>query len=235
MSEDVAGTASRSGDLMGSASARTGGDRLGRAGAPSGPAIRRVPHARRRGPRRIAQRYSPGHVACRVRPPPPSHWLLPVLLALLRAYPRRRLLPRPRWATLGPSRDRQRQVFRIGGGGDGSASRSGRSTSPAAGRSHPTGGVRPTSGPRVPPGDLHGRDLRGGTYTITFIPTADSRGSLDPFTGRLSIGLQFWAKIDARNSTSGLAAVGLPDSAHRADPDQWGAPTSPAPTAPDIR
>jgi hypothetical protein len=52
-----------------------------------------------------------------------------------------------------------------------------------------------------------------GTYTVRFMPTADARGSVDPFTGRLDISVQFWAKIDSENFDFGPnCGVGSPAS-----------------------
>lgn len=38
-----------------------------------------------------------------------------------------------------------------------------------------------------------------GTYTITFVPTGDATGSLDPATGKGSIRVQFWARLASQS------------------------------------
>ena len=38
-----------------------------------------------------------------------------------------------------------------------------------------------------------------GTYTITFVPTGDATGSLDPATGKASIRVQFWARLASQS------------------------------------
>lgn len=57
----------------------------------------------------------------------------------------------------------------------------------------------PQAGLALPPITYTDETYGSGTYTITFVPTSDATGSLNPVTGRGSIALQFWARLQSQS------------------------------------
>jgi hypothetical protein len=90
-------------------------------------------------------------------------------------------------------------VVQIGGGSPGSvhgvafpAVRGG--TISAEGAVHvPLGGLA------FPPVTYTDETYGSGTYTITFVPTSDAAGSLNPMTGQGSLSVEFWARLQSQN------------------------------------
>jgi hypothetical protein len=62
------------------------------------------------------------------------------------------------------------------------------------------GAVRvPRAGLALPPVTYTDETYGSGTYTITFVPTSDATGSLNPVTGHGSIRMQFWARLQSQS------------------------------------
>lgn len=90
-------------------------------------------------------------------------------------------------------------VVQIGGGGAGSVH----------GVEYPTvrGGTIaadgtvhvPRAGLSFPPVTYTDETYGSGTYTITFVPTSDATGSLNPVTGKGSLHVRFWARLQSQS------------------------------------
>jgi len=102
-------------------------------------------------------------------------------------------------------------IVRIGGGGDGSV-HGVAFTVARGGTVSADGAVHvPRAGLSFPPVTYTDETYGSGTYTITFTPTADAWGSIDPLTGRVSIRVEFWAKLASENFDFGPGCgVGSP-------------------------
>jgi hypothetical protein len=62
------------------------------------------------------------------------------------------------------------------------------------------GAVRvPLAGLAFPPVTYTDETYGSGTYTITFVPTSDATGSLNPMTGQGSLRVQFWARLQSQS------------------------------------
>jgi hypothetical protein len=62
------------------------------------------------------------------------------------------------------------------------------------------GAIRvPQAGLAFPPVTYTDETYGSGTYTTTFVPTSDATGSLNPATGRASIRVQFWARLQSQS------------------------------------
>ncbi len=90
-------------------------------------------------------------------------------------------------------------VVRIGGGGAGSVH--GVAFSAVRGGTISAGGAVhvPRAGLAFPPVTYTDETYGSGTYTITFVPTSDATGSLNPVTGQGSIHVQFWARLQSQS------------------------------------
>jgi hypothetical protein len=89
-------------------------------------------------------------------------------------------------------------VVQIGGGGAGSVH--GVAFPAVRGGTISAGGaVRvPRAGLAFPPVTYTDETYGSGTYTITFVPTSDATGSLNPMTGQGSLRVQFWARLQSQ-------------------------------------
>jgi hypothetical protein len=90
-------------------------------------------------------------------------------------------------------------VVQIGGGGPGSVH--GVEFPAVRGGTISAGGtVRvPHAGLAFPPVTYTDETYGSGTYTITFVPTSDATGSLNPVTGQGSMRVQFWARVQSQS------------------------------------
>jgi hypothetical protein len=57
----------------------------------------------------------------------------------------------------------------------------------------------PRAGLAFPPVTYTDETYGSGTYTITFVPTSDATGSLNPMTGQGSLRVQFWARLQSQS------------------------------------
>ena len=90
-------------------------------------------------------------------------------------------------------------VVRIGGGNPGTFHDAG-FASIRGGTISPGGVVHvPRSRLAFPPVTYTDETYGSGTYTITFVPTGDATGSLNPATGKGSIRVQFWARLASQS------------------------------------
>jgi hypothetical protein len=123
-------------------------------------------------------------------------------------------------------------VVQIGGGGAGSvhgvtffALRGGTISA--------DGAVRvPRAGLSFPPVTYTDETYGSGTYTITFVPTSDATGSLNPVTGEGSIRLQFWARLQSQSFDFGPDCGVGSEASPVALTLTTGRTSPPAPTAP---
>ena len=123
-------------------------------------------------------------------------------------------------------------VVQIGGGNPGSFH--GVAFPAVSGGTISAGGVvrAPQGGLALPPVTYTDETYGSGTYTITLVPTSDATGSLNPVTGRGSIRLQFWARLQSQSFDFGpecgvgsaASPIALPLTTGRTSPPPPGAP-----------
>jgi hypothetical protein len=95
------------------------------------------------------------------------------------------------------------------------------------------GAVRvPLAGLAFPPVTYTDETYGSGTYTITFVPTSDATGSLNPMTGQGSLRVQFWARLQSQGFEFGPDCGVGSDASPVALTLTTGRTSPPPPTAP---
>jgi hypothetical protein len=90
----------------------------------------------------------------------------------------------------------------------------------------------PRAGLSFPPVTYTDETYGSGTYTITFVPTSDATGSLNPVTGESSIRVQFWARLQSQSFDFGPDCGVGSEASPVALTLTTGRTSPPAPTAP---